>query len=464
MGWGQQVGTLFRQIAGRLASGGGSFDGSGIGMQTSSGPVGTKISPWLSGVPHFPRRTFQNVITEGYLKNPLIAAGLRSIISVFAQAALRIQNEATKEEVPGHDLVKLIRRPDGLTKSYEYWLWDQTLTDVYTTGNCFWELVRSRTGRPVQILRLSPERVAIVPDSKTWIKCYLYEVDGIWWKIRSEDMLHWKFFHPLDPYFGLSPILAALRQVHTHNEATDYLQVTLQNLAVPPAYLSVSSGTKPLDDKDVKAAVKMWKDTHGKEHRGEIAVLQDMEIKTIAMSLNDMAFPELTAGLETQILMTMGGAALVYMVGAKAGMDRSTFANFAEARESLTTDIVQPLWSRFDDLITQWLLPNWDESGQLEAVFDTSDVEAMLSRKLRLIAGASVGFDSGHLTMNGARRLYGEPELYPDVLKRATTADFVEVDAQGNIKEPEPPPELPAPPADANNPGGPAEEDFGQGG
>lgn len=428
----------------------------------ASQPVASQISPWLAGVPSFPANTTGSVISEGYLKNPLIQEGIRLIVDTFAQAELTVRREGSREVLKGHDLPAVIRRPEP--RSFEYALWEWTLVDLFTTGNCFWELVRSKSGRIVQIWQLKVERMSIIADSRKWIRRYEYLIDGKPWPIAVEDVLHWKFYHPLDRFFGLSPILAALRPLHTDNAATDFLKLTLDNRAVPDIVVTAPGTlTKP----DVQQARKEWKEAYGGRNRGGVAFIGgNVEVKTLGMSLEELAFPELQAGLETRILMSLGGAPLVYMTGSKAGMDRSTFANFGDAREALTTEIVMPLIRRAQGLMTSQLLhPNYPDAEQLEAVFETRRINAMEERRTRRAAVATQWFLAGVGTRNEARQMTGDTEdLFDDVICRPVNVDFLPVTKDGHVLEPK----LPEPaPGDPANPGAPGDtaadtaDDFG---
>src|SRR5690606_1528214 len=75
----------------------------------------------------------------------------------------------------------------------------------YLSGNIFWEKVRSRAGRVVELWPLRPDKVRIIPDEDDFISGYQYEVGGRLFPLDVADVIHFKLPNPTDPFFGLAP-------------------------------------------------------------------------------------------------------------------------------------------------------------------------------------------------------------------------------------------------------------------
>src|SRR6266498_5260586 len=150
------------------------------------------------------------------------------------------------------------------------------------------------------------------------------------------------------------PIWSAARAITLDNAATDFVDRLLRNDATPTAVVTTEQAvTDELTDR-LRAK---WTQRHGGNARGGIAFLQKgMDVKPLGMNLRDLEFPDLRTISESRICMAMGRTPPI-LVGAKVGLDRSTFANYHEAVQSWWNG---PLWSlqrRFQNAMSSKLLP-----------------------------------------------------------------------------------------------------------
>jgi HK97 family phage portal protein len=396
---------------------------------SSRSSVGIKLAPWQDREARYPAATYQNAVVEGYLKNELINAGLIKIIDCYAQARLALYEGPpdTAPEIRRHKLLNVIRRPNPVQTEVDLWEW--TLTDLYLSGNAFWEKQRNPFGDLIRINRLEPDRIGLIPGEAGIAATYVYEVGGQWYPINPKDILHWKFHHPTDRYFGLGRVVAALRAVATDNEMTDFAKVTLQNYAIPGVAIEAE---QPVDPKVADELVREFEERYGKNRRGKPIVLQKgMKIHTIGMSLEELAFVDLRGVSETRVLMSLGGAALVYLLGTSAGMQRAIYNNYSEAREALADEIVSPLWNRAAATIRQFLLPEFDKAGRIEVAFDTSRVVAFENRRWSRLTTAVEGAKAGVLTRHQAARMAGLKPIGPDLILLPVQSDRFTVTDDG---------------------------------
>jgi hypothetical protein len=62
---------------------------------------------------------------------------------------------------------------------------------------------------PAELWMISPHRLTVVPDKKSFIQGYLYDPgDGSSIPIDKTEIVHFKSFHPSNPFVGLSPVEA----------------------------------------------------------------------------------------------------------------------------------------------------------------------------------------------------------------------------------------------------------------
>jgi len=375
------------------------------------------LNPWLTTTPVFPVGDYFVFSQQGYLRNELVYRGLNMLAGAIAEAPLRVYDRDGRA-LDDHPLRALIKRPNPFMG--EHLLWETTVLYLYLSGNAFWVKVRSRSGRVVELWPLRPDRLRIVPDDRRFVAGYIYEIGGHQYPLDTTDIVHFKFPHPIYDYWGLSPLQAALRRIVIDNETADFTKVLLQNNATPSIAVTTQNA---IDQATADRLSIRWREKFGGRNRGGPAFLQaGMDIKTIGLSMKDLAFPDLDASSQQRVLVAIGVPPV--LLGQEA-----TFSNYAQARMSFYEDTAEPLQSRLDDRLESDLLyADFDASQDLELKFDTSKVSALRPvRELRW-QNAQAGVQGGWLSVNRALAMVGEaPEPDGDVYLRPQTTLAVPV-------------------------------------
>src|SRR5258708_12531177 len=86
-----------------------------------------------------------------------------------------------------------------------------------------------------------------------------------------------------------------------------------------------------------------------------------MDVQSLGMSLRDLEFPDLRAFSESRICAALQVPPI--LVGAKVGLDRSTFTNYAEARKQLWEEGIFSLQRRFPDPVETRRRPGFSGAG-----------------------------------------------------------------------------------------------------
>lgn len=357
------------------------------------------LNPFFTNTPIFPTGDFYVFTEQGYLRNELVYAGIRKIMEATASAPLRVF-DAKGNRLDNHPLRQLIRRPNPFMG--ENLLWQMTALYMHLSGNSFWEKVRSASGQVVELWPLRPDRMRIRPSNKNFIDGYVYEIAGKQFQLNTQDVIHFKFAHPLYDYWGLSPLFPALRRIAIDNESADYLKVTLQNLGVPPFLITVQQA---LDEATVDRLYAMLPQRWGGRNRGRAGFLQTgMDVKTIASPIKDMAMPELDEVSQKRVLASLGVPPI--LVG-----QESTFANYEQARGAFYEDTVSPFHELLDDKLEADLLFADFQGESLELRFDTSEVPALRSVRQLRWTNANQGVAAGYITVNEGRAMVGLPPI-----------------------------------------------------
>jgi phage portal protein BeeE len=122
-----------------------------------------------------------------------------------------------------------------------------------------------------------------------------------------------------------------------------------------------------------------------------------------------LATPELNDIAESRITMPFGVPGI--LVGTRLGMQRSTYANYREARMSFWDETLLPLYKEIASSLNAYLVP---EFADIDAVkFDMSDVQALKPDDEKVHAVAREDMKSGVITVEEARRETGRPAELP---------------------------------------------------
>src|SRR5258708_21855840 len=106
------------------------------------------------------------------------------------------------------------------------------------------------------------------------------------------------------------------------------------------------------------------------------------------------------------------------LVGAKVGLDRSTFTNYQEARKQLWEEAIFSLQRRFRDPVETRLLPEFSGTGRVRVTsrWDNSQVLALQEAETARWARASEALHAGGITVNDFRKIVGLDPDPPGVL------------------------------------------------
>jgi len=358
------------------------------------------IATWARGIPRYPVHSYDNFADEGYRKNEIVYACIRKIAQSASEPTLRVYDLSDGEELPDHALRQLIRHPNPYFSEFEFW--EATLILLNIAGNVYWEKVRSGAGRVVELWPLRPDRVQILPGDEKLIGGYRYTVLGIPMDLRAEDVIHFSYYDPLDDFFGLSPIAVAARAADVDNAVTDYTKLFFENAATPYGLLKTK---QKLTEAEAQRIRERWKEQYagpGRWH--EVAVLDaDAEYQRLGLTQDEMGFPDLRNISESRLCMIFNVPPI--LLGTQLGLERSTFANYAESRASFWSDTLSPIYKRLADKVNAELAPEFGQG--VEARWDFSEVKALQEDTNEVWKRATDALRAGGIMVNDFRREVG---------------------------------------------------------
>ncbi|PZP83948.1 MAG: phage portal protein [Azospirillum brasilense] len=337
------------------------------------------------GQPVWMRRDYAKFADEGYRRNVIAHRCIAMVASAAASVPWKLSEKRRggSRFLEQHALLDLLDRPNPLQGSTE--LCEQLFTHRLIAGNAFLHAVGPRGEAPLELHVLRPDRVAIVPGHGGIPKAYRYSIDQ-----RAVDMpvdaisgqsrvLHVKAMHPLDDWYGMSPMEAAAYSIDQHNQCAAWNQSLLQNGARPTGALMVKAADgQPTSLSEVQfSRLRQQLDEQfaGAANAGRPLLLEGgLEWKEMSHSPRDMDFVQIKHSSARDVALAFGVPPQLLGIPGD-----NTYANLQEARLALWEQTVLPLVEQFTDALNNWLAPMFGLGLTLQA--DTDAIPALAAKR-----------------------------------------------------------------------------------
>lgn len=324
--------------------------------------VGVSSLQWMGASAYPARRMQEQLASYTSWVYACVKARSEDVSQIKLKLYRTINNETGEsEEVNDHDVLSLIRSVNPWMTMRELFKYTQAYKDL--AGEAFWYLVKKNDNPNspiVQIWMLRPDWMTIQTDAESFIKGYEYSVPGQSKIVfRPDQIIHHKEFNPLDPYRGLSVVKAAALTIDTDNYAELYNTNFFKNSAVPSVVLSTE---QKLDDSIIKRMRAQWQAEYGgadKAHK--MAILEGgLELQPFGIKQAEMQFLEGQGFNRDKVL------ALFETPKSRIGMTEGVTVSNAEATIVIYTKyVVKPLMEKFEDTLTEFLLPQYKDGQNL---------------------------------------------------------------------------------------------------
>lgn len=358
--------------------------------------------------------------------NAIIVACILWICRTLPESPVRAQKKTPDgwgfDDSP---IEALVQRPNTFYSGEL--LWWATLADWMATGNAYWLKIRSGANRVVELWWVPS--TMIEPKWNTegteYIGWYEYTPDGQVIRLDPKDVVHFRYgLDPQNIRKGLSPIGSLAREIFTDDEAANFSASLLANLGVPGVIIAPAENVTVNKD-DVETIKAQFEQKFGGDNRGRALVMSARTTATVvSFNPQQMDLKTLRRLPEERVSAVIGVPAVV--VGLGAGLDRSTFANFAEAREAAYESNVIPSQRLLVADLNLQLVPDFGDPANLRMVFDNSNVRVLQEDEDKRHARARNDWQSGGITMNEYRHEIGlDPLPEGDVLAIRTGVQMV---------------------------------------
>ncbi|MDD3029969.1 MAG: phage portal protein [Alphaproteobacteria bacterium] len=347
---------------------------------SASGPL---VAWTRLGQPQWTPRRHTSLAEEGFRKN-VVAYRCVMTIAKAAAAVPWLLYDARGNEIDRHPLLDLLGHPNPLQDGVSFL--EGVFANLQIFGNAYLEAVRPRErGAPVELYTLRPDRMKVVPGATGLPQGYEYGVGGrttVWDAdpvTGASAIVHLKHFHPLDDWYGLAPMEAALQSIDQHNASGAWNQALLNQGARPSGALVYApkdgSPATLTDDQLQRLRDEMGVLYQGDRNAGRPLILEGgLEWKEMSLSPKDMDWLSGRNNAARDIALAFGVPA--QLIGIP---DAQTYANMEQARLAFYEETVLPELKHVMAGIEHWLCPMFGPGLELD--YDPDSVSALTQQR-----------------------------------------------------------------------------------
>jgi HK97 family phage portal protein len=353
--------------------------------ETKSSRVAPLIAMGSLGQPIWTPRRYDALAEEGYHQNVIVYRCIKLIAQGIASIPLLLYQNLSghDHEVLEHPLLELLKRPSQ-HQAGSAWL-ESAIGYLLLAGNSYLEVVCHPVDQqPIEMYTLRPDRVKVIPGAHGSVIGYEYTVGSNRRVLRAppesdrHPILHLKFFHPLNDWYGMSPLEAAAASIDQHNTVAAHNLALLQNGGRPSGafILKPSSTMSGLTDTQRETLRQDLKRLYeGSSNAGRILMMEgDFSWHEMGLSPKDLDFIEGKHLSAREIAQAFGVPAMLVGIPGDA-----TFSNYREARFHLWEDTILPLVEFLMAELNRWLAPYF--GNDLRLTYDMDHIPALAPRR-----------------------------------------------------------------------------------
>lgn len=358
-------------------------------------------------------RTGRNVRILGFEGNAVVNACVRVVANVIGSVAIQLFRELADGEkimVPNNAGQALLERPRIAWSAYR--LRELTAAHFVSYGNAFWVLERDRpNGLPTSIRIVHPERILYVYldiDTLEPIQFDWTDRRGIRHHTPWTDVVHFKDIDlSPDAIFGFPRAAAALIDMATDGEASEYVRQIIKNNGSPALIIGMKSMTT---EQQAKQADARWHELMAERgQRGRVRFLPGVElVENIGFNLEQLEFPSVRQVSREDICAVFGVDPRMIGIVSARGVDGSLSGQqYHEARRRLYLQTCAPIMTAMESELDLSYAPEW---GDYKTRFDPDAISEITEDEEETSVRVTRELQAGILTREEARKKRNMPE------------------------------------------------------
>lgn len=302
-----------------------------------------------------------------YQRLTWVQIAVSQVAMTAAVAAFQVMQMVGEEtnDINNHPFEQRLRRPNPLQSRYE--LLRDTFSYESLTGNAWWWLNRANeNAEPDEIWVLPSHKVRPVPDGQMYLKGYIFDAgDGVEVPLEPHEVVHFRRFHPLNSFVGLSPV-EAIATISQGDLAMQQWNRNFfaENNAKMPGVLTFSQ----MPDASWEVLQDTFKRKHGGSKR-ELAMLRNVSANDV--NWVSLAMPQSDIEFHVGRMATKEEIFAIYAPGLASVLDvNATEANAIAGRKTFIESGVWPHMVAMAEKITNDVLPAYGDNlvGEFEDI------------------------------------------------------------------------------------------------
>jgi HK97 family phage portal protein len=275
--------------------------------------------------------------------------------------APRTKDAATIEQVTDHALLTLLQRPtapSNILNAFD--LWELTTLYQEVHGSAYWYLdMDPAAGVPRNIWLLPAQNVTPrrEPDSTEIVDYYLYRSGTKEQRFAPDEIIHFRYPDPRDPYTGgLSPLRASFEQVALMSDYAAFKKAKFENQALPDAIISPDEviGEEERDRLETQWNQRLRRGGSGRVIVGE----SSLKVQLLQHSMGDLAaLADMNATRED--VCNSFHVPVAYLTS------QTNLANLMASQTQHLQLAISPRLERRDEKLNAQLVPLFDPTGRL---------------------------------------------------------------------------------------------------
>jgi HK97 family phage portal protein len=344
----------------------------------------------------------------------LVMAAVRWVGNTMPEAPLIVREKkraedggAKLEEVEGHPLAELVKRPNPFYSGST--LWKGFALSWIVDGNAYLLKFRNDMGQVKELWWIPHWMIepAWPQGGNDFITHYVYTVDGRQYPIPYEDIIHFRDgFDPLNWRKGLSPLRSLLRELYGDIQSIKYAARYAKNFGVPPFILSPKPDQSGVDVDTDKIKAALVRAISGNNTGKPLVLSSAFEVKELAARTAEVSSETTRRIPEERFAAVVGIPAMV--LGFGAGLQRSTFSNMEQAHEYAYESYLMPLYRYVEEELNLQLLPEMATGKNQSVGHDISEVRALQEDRSELYKREGLAYMQGIKKRGESRTAIGE--------------------------------------------------------
>lgn len=382
--------------------------------------------------PAWTRKDFAKLTEAGFMN----CISVYACVSLIARSVARLPwilnkkpmsspgSRSKVERIEEHELLDRIRKPNP--KEGQAAFIENTMSYYLISGNSYIERVGPKVGPPKELYSLRPDRIKIIPgDRANLVAGYKYEVGGKKVLFNNKQILHLKTFHPLDDWYGLSPLEVAAKAIDISNMSMTWNAKLLENEMRPPGAMSTEQNLE--DEQFDRLKREIREKMQGYENAAEPLLLEaGLKWENFAITPKDADWLNSDKMNDRRICRLFNVSP--ELIG---DSENKTYSNYQEARKALYLETILVHGGFFRDELNNWLTPAYGERLYLD--IDRDQIEAIREAMKEIYDWMDKAW---WLKINEKRIACGKDDIGPEGDVIMVPSNYIPLsDISGNIEE-----------------------------